>query len=35
MAERVLKGIDLYGQTGSAEEAMRIGAVRFEDNDRH
>ena len=31
MADKfTLKGRELYGQTGSAEEAMRIGAVRFE-----
>ena len=30
-----LKGTELYGQTGSAEEAMRIGAVRIKSDEEH
>ena len=32
---RVLKGIDLYGQPASAEDAFRISAVRMESQERH
>ena len=32
---QTLKGTSLYGQTGSAEDAMRISAVRFESKDIH
>ena len=32
---QTLKGTSIYGTTGSAEDAMRIGAVRFASKDAH
>ena len=32
---KILGGTELRGKTGSAEESMKIGAVRFESQDKH